>query len=625
MGTRTSSIRVRALLLLGVAIVCGCTPRAGLIHEVFREQRQLEVRDPALILPIPPPPAPPPETVSNPTPEGEALELSLDEAIRIALGNSEVVRVLSGVSARSSGLTIYDPAISNTQIDAARAVFDPTLTAGEAFNRVEQPNPIVDPNAPLGATLFGSSTDRRDFSVGVSKRTITGGTANLTFTNNHSDQEPSFSPLNPSDRSALTLSYTQPFFQGAGIEANVAPIVIARINTERSYFQFKDSVQELVRGVIDAYWAVVFAHVDVWARQQQVAQGRFLYERTEARVPELATAGEAAQARVSYLSFQNALIAAEANLLEREAALRNIMGLPPTEPVRLVVTTPPTDSRLQPKWEELVRLAIERRPDLIELKLILEADQESLLLAQNQAQPRVDTTVLYRWNGLEGRTPTGRFLSSDHGEFTDWTVGVNFSVPLGLRQGRANLRSAQLRVARDMANIDQGLHQVIHDLSGVVRALDQNYEQYELLREIREAARINVRQQLAEVESDRAILLNLLQAISDWGNAISAEAQALTQYNGTLARLERQTGTILESHGIRLFEERYQSIGPLGICGDYPEYPLALIPSPNEPGYADSDEPAQNFFNLESIPELSDPQPREELPPPKLAPVDPGK
>ena len=42
---------------------------------------------------------------------------------------------------------------------------------------------------------------------------------------------------------------SQPLFRGGGLAANRAPIVVARIDTERSFFQYKDSVQELVRSV----------------------------------------------------------------------------------------------------------------------------------------------------------------------------------------------------------------------------------------------------------------------------------------------------------------------------------------------------------------------------------------
>ena len=41
--------------------------------------------------------------------------------------------------------------------------------------------------------------------------------------------------------------------------------------------------------------------------------------------------------------------------------------------------------------------------------------------------------VTQTWNGLTGTMPNGERLSSGGGKFTDWTLGVNFSVPLGLR------------------------------------------------------------------------------------------------------------------------------------------------------------------------------------------------
>src|SRR4029079_10872579 len=99
------------------------------------KQRPLELREPAQ-LPRPPiPPPPPPPTVSNPAPPVTPQEMSLDDAIRIALANSKVVRILAGTTAVSSGQTIYDPAITNTTVDEARAGFDPVVTANNTFSR----------------------------------------------------------------------------------------------------------------------------------------------------------------------------------------------------------------------------------------------------------------------------------------------------------------------------------------------------------------------------------------------------------------------------------------------------------------------------------------------------------
>src|SRR5205085_4972241 len=125
----------------------------------------------------------------------------------------------------------------------------------------------------------------------------------------------------------------------------------------------KAAVQVLVRGVVEAHWAVVFAHADVWSRRQQVEQGEAAYVRAQARQRQgFGALAEVAQARVSLANFRANLIASEANLLQREAALRNILGLPPSDPPRLILTSQPNAVRLDPVWDEVVRLASERRP-----------------------------------------------------------------------------------------------------------------------------------------------------------------------------------------------------------------------------------------------------------------------
>jgi outer membrane protein TolC len=574
----------------------GCAHDLHWFSPVLPEQRTLEIRHPSELVKGRIPDAPPPRTVSDPQLDSPARNLTLDDAIRIAMENTEAVRVLAGVQAVASGRTIYDAAISNTSIDQEQARFDPWLEWENVFDRNEVPRA-----EPLGtgAIITGERVDGYRGSLGVSQTNALGGTAKLSVDDTRRLSQPRASVLNPENRHSVTLSYTQPLLLGGGIAPNVAPIVIARINTERSYFQFKSSMQDSVRGVIEAYWALVFARTDEWARRQQVQQGTAAQERAEARRRQgLGSAAEVAQTRLALANFRAALIAAESNVIQREAALRNIMGLPPSGTPRLIPITPPTADAVRPKWDEIVRLSEERRPDIIELKLAIEADQQRLLQAQNAAMPRVDMTTFYRWNGLEGKAPDGTHLTTQGSEYTDWSLGVNFSVPLGLRQGRAALRQQELILARDWANLEQGLHSAIHDLATSTRSVAQFYAQYEANREARQAAGANLEQQAAEFRAGRAIFLNVLQAITDWGNAVSAEAQALAQYNSELANLERESGTILETHGIVFHEERLGFVGPCGCLAPKPWYPASHPPSPNAPLYPAGKEPAENFFDL---------------------------
>ncbi|MFM7160741.1 MAG: TolC family protein, partial [Planctomycetaceae bacterium] len=206
---------------------------------------------------------------------------------------------------------------------------------------------------------------------------------------------------------------------------------------------------------------------------------------------------------------------------------------------------------------------------------------------------------MYRWKGLYGQQTDGSVLDTSPGAFQDWSLGVNVQVPLGLRQGRAAQRQVELALARDRANLDQGRHAAVHQLATTTRLIDQTYEQFLAFTEARKAARQNLQYQMALFENGRTIYLNVLQAITDWGNTISSEANSLTQYNTQLAALERQTGTILETHGVYFYEEQFASTGWSGRLGSDRCYPLSLRPDYPGSRYPAANRPADESFELE--------------------------
>ncbi len=548
---------------------------------------------------------PAPVTVATEGIEQSERLMTLDEAIRLTLQHSEVIRVVTGVSAVSSGQTIYDTAIATTPIDQAKAVFDPVFSANSSFRHNEFPG-----LNGLGTAIIGGQTGGNDSNVGLSDKNTSGGTINLGFANAWDNQTVA-GFLNRNAPSA-SLSYTQPLLAGFGRDANIAPIVIARLQQEQSYFLFKDAMQELVRGTISAYWSLVQARTELWAREKQRELLEVSVDISEARLRNNmkdANAGNVSQAKLALANNRANLIAARANVLQREAALRNMIGLPPEDDGRIVPSTPPTRDQVQFLWEEINQTAQSRRPDLIELNLILMADQQRLIRNRNLAQPQLDAVALQQWNGLSGRVLNGNHLTSGLDENNSWTMGVNFSVPLSLRQSRAQVRNQELLIAKDRANIQQNLHRIEHLLATSLRSVDQNFLQYEAFRDAREAARINLVYQGAAVFSGRSILLNYLQAVSDWGNTIASEAQTLTAYNSELAGLEFQTGTILDTHGIRFVEEQFASIGTHGRCFEDECYPRDLRPQENSQRYKDSGEAAENAFNL-NFPQLRKPGPQ---------------
>lgn len=599
-----------AVLVLGLGSPAQAQRRVGTI---LPERRSVHLREPSQLPRYQMPTATAPSTVSRPIQDLQEQPLALDSAIRNSLRNLDVVRVLSGVTATNSGRSIYDVAIANAEVDQRQALFDPLLSVNNSWSLTENPGAVFDPgptNSLLdnSVSVHGGRSRQFDTITQINKNNLLGGNFNFGVQATPASQNSS-GLLNPLTRSSTFVGYTQPLLQGAGAEFNLAPIVIASINTERSYFAFKDAVQEHLRGIIEAYWSLVAARTELWARQQQVDQLTETVRRVKARVRNnIDNRADLAQAELALANIKATVVSAEGNVLLREAALRNIIGVSPSDGTVFIPTTPPINDRFIPDWDQLLLLAEERRPDLIELKLILEADLQQQIINRNGARPQLDAVAQYRWNGLEGRVASGLLPTRPHrsGSGQDWTVGINFSVPLGLRQARAAARAQDIVIARDRINLKQGMHAATHTLTATVRTLDQQYEQYLAYREARQAARVNLDAQLARWQTGQAILLNVLQAISDWGNTISNEANALTQYNTQLANLERQTGTILETHSVYFLQESQYWIGPHGRFCDMRAYPSSTQPTENSDLYEDSAEPAERSFDLQAPPNFRD-------------------
>src|SRR5438132_3141701 len=167
----------RLLLVAALCAACGCgaTAQDVVRNVLLPEQRTIRHRDPAQFKPAPIPANVPPRTVSDPRPETPEWQLSLDEAIRTALENARVVRILAGTTAVSSGQTIYDAAITNTTIDQEQARFDLVVKQNNLWSRTNTPFAALDPADPTRARFTSTPTDTYRSELGLTKTNVLGG------------------------------------------------------------------------------------------------------------------------------------------------------------------------------------------------------------------------------------------------------------------------------------------------------------------------------------------------------------------------------------------------------------------------------------------------------------------
>ncbi len=562
-----------------------------------------------------------PRTTNDPEAQ-EIWPMTLPEAIRIGLDNSEVVRVIAfgaqgipiggfeptplntgagaGIaSSLGSGTlqSVYDPAILETQIAAALANFDTAFTTSILWGNSTQPfnNGVQGGSLSLTGTRFPivSVNDSATFQAGLSKRTATGATLGIVHNVNWSYQNSSFLVWPSAYTTNLQLQLTVPLLGSAplpgqtvsqngpvGLEANRAPIVIARLNADAAVWRFKAEVMAEVRSIEQQYWNLAQAHVQLWSADRAVTLAEEILNREQAELlVGRGTVADVAEAQQRLEQFRLDLVTRTSDVITTERQLRNLLGLPPADNRRIIPVTPPTEARLEPDWDSSLAQMLSFQPDIVQQQILVRVAELQLLIARNQLLPQLTLNALYQFNGLGQQLDaaeavmTGATLKALnpvianeqraaglnqnpglYNNFITWQVGFTFQMPLGMRYPLANTRQAQYVLLRSRAYLQQVVHQTTHSLARFFLEIDANYKQFKTASRLRAAAAQRLDAQRAYYEEGRITIDRFLDAVSQYATAVATEAQYKTTYNISIVALEEAKGTLLAYDNIAVAE-----------------------------------------------------------------------
>ena len=167
-----------------------------------------------------------------------------------------------------------------------------------------------------------------------------------------------------------------------------------------------------------------------------------------------------------------------------ERRLRLLLGLPLNDDRLIRPNQEPSLAKVVFDWDTVVSESLTRRPELRRQRLNVRRRELELLAHQNFLKPRLDAVGRYRYRGLghDLIDPAGGpFLDNAYqtlasGDYQEWQLGFEFSMPLGFREGHAAVRNSQLLLAREQALLHEQERQVVHDLSNVMSDLDRAYK-----------------------------------------------------------------------------------------------------------------------------------------------------
>jgi outer membrane protein TolC len=540
------------------------------------------------------PEVPDPRLWTLDAPEGE-WRLRLSEALAIAMTNSPIVRTLPAnqnldgerTPQAARPQTNFDPTIEANRVEAELGRFDAVLGA-DAITQ-----PVLDPlRSPVGGRLF-ESQDRALVRGGIRKPTVLGGEAAIDLgTDYRYLPEVGASSVNPQYQPDVGLRFRQQLRRGAGQAINLAPIVIVAAEAEQSSWEFHDAIQDMTRSIEANYWALYSAQAaakairDVIPMLQEVVRVAAANVRADVAIP-----ADLAQAQSELLNFQREHVEALLVVRNREALLRELLGIPPNSLEPIAIDTPSSPIKPVINWEETLGTAMQNRPDIMRERLSLYIAQRATDLANNQALPEVQAFGGVRLNGLGDDLGSALDLLGE-GRYVDWSAGLSYSFPVGNHTARARQRSARLLYARERARLKEVVYEAVHELSRLTFEANSLAEQYALSvqRQTEVQRWLNgARARYMNPSKDMSLVRSLdlyLRAIREASEVEQEVARLTAQYHVAMTKLEEAKGTLLAERNIMLQDDPRQGVRRM-IEFD-PEQPIEPVP------FVEDDPPTQS-------------------------------
>lgn len=560
----------------------------------------------------------PPRTVRDRS-HDEVRDMTLDEAVQIALENCRILRIQpisitsQGTVVRDSNVlnapntaqSVYDPAIQETGVlfggrgvEAALADFDAQFKTDVTWGRNEN---LVN-NPFFGSGLIGGGTfvqDSSDVDISLSKTFGNGGSISAFHSWDYRSNNSPGQLFGSAYGGVAGLNYRLPLLAGSGTEftriagpfnpafGNIAGVtqgvVIARINQDLSLVQFKRQVQDLVTEVHRSYWDLYCMYRQYDAAVKARERSREFWRKMDVTLKAGGNQGfkiaHEREARATYFSNKAQAETALSAIYEAESAFRMLLKLEVNDSGIIRPVDEPTMTQSDFDWRVSLTEALVNRTELHSQKWNIKSLQFQLKAAQSLTRPSFDFVSGYQVNGFGDhlltfgddddvrRTPQG--LNSAYetilqGNQTGWNLGVSFSMPLGFRSALAQVRNYELRLAKARHILSSQEQEIAGQLANGFQQVDKHYTVMKSNWNYLDAARKTLHQyDVTEKfggpvnESSAAFFNAQLRAQQTLIQAERAFYQSVCDYNKSIADLIAHKGTVLEHFKVGLSENTW--------------------------------------------------------------------
>jgi outer membrane protein len=447
-------------------------------------------------------------------------------------------------------------------IQRAFAIFDPYLSSGFSATRSKSPTTSDLQGASVLSTLV------QPFNLNYSETLPTGTQVNASLSTAKSSTNSGFYFYNPAYSSGLTLGFTQPLLRGRGIAVTRLPIIIAKAQRRAADFAFRSQLIGMLSSAENAYWDLVSAREHVKVQQQSLDLADQALKRSRREVELGATSPlEIFQPEQQYATAKLNLAQVEFQVRQAEDILRRQIGVDLVPdlrnlPIVLTESVTPQIDETPIERDKLVDLALQSRPDLVNIRVAGEVNNLQIRSAVESLKPQLNLSASYTTSGIGGDYYPTTGASVVPGGMTDafgqmfgfgyptWQFSLSLNLPLRDRAGAANLADSVAGKRINLLTQRTTEQQIRQDVLTAVTQLESSRASVKL-------AQIAVDYAVKRVDADQQrydlgviTVFFLLSSQTDLTTARSNLVDQTVQYRRNVLNLQQRLGTLLADKGI---------------------------------------------------------------------------
>jgi len=485
--------------------------------------------------------------------------VTLEQCIQLALENNLSLRI-----------TNYQPRLAALNLRGAYGAYDPRFSLGGTDSFRESKGR----QNPLEFTIPSSETDSFRHNIGLNGVTPFGTRYNIGLNSSETTGTDSRDFPFGSYGTGFGASITQPLLRGAWIDGTRMNIKLQKQQVENSSLTVIRQITQTVSSVELAYYALIASRENVKVAEETLAltEKNFSNQKRRAEVGTLAKSqlpqleAELYSQKASLLSVQN-MYADSVNTLKRlltddfgAVLATELLPVGELNPVQTVFSR--NDS-----WDK----ALNQRPEILQSQISLENTDIRLRYNKNQLYPQLDLRATYGLSGSDSavvkfmdKTPfvesnasfNNAFRDVSRGDYPNYSIGLQFSIPIPNRSARASYETAQEQKEQAVLQHKELEQSIMVEIDRLIRDAEYRFEQITVSRQARLSSELALQNETKRYNEGAIENYQVLQAQRDLTNRRYSEINAKVQYLTALSRLAQAEGSTLDNNNINVdFEE----------------------------------------------------------------------